>query len=90
MLEYGFTVYVWPDILVAPIFEHGQRSREVYLPEKQAWKNAKTGEVFQGGQAVTVDVSLEEIPLFVGPKKIIPYIDLYYVEHCFTFLAAEV
>ncbi|WP_313560114.1 glycoside hydrolase family 31 protein [Ruminiclostridium cellobioparum] len=61
-----------PDILVAPVFEPGQRSREVYLPEKQAWKNAKTGEVLEGGQTVTVDAPLNEIPLFVRAEKHYP------------------
>jgi alpha-D-xyloside xylohydrolase len=58
-----------PDILVAPIFELGQRSREVYLPINQLWKNAKTNEVFQGGQTVTVDAPINEIPLFVRKEK---------------------
>ena len=61
-----------PDILVAPVFEPGQRSREVYLTEKQAWKNAKTGEVLEGGQTVTVDAPLNEIPLFVRAEKHYP------------------
>ena len=61
-----------PGILVAPVFEPGQRSREVYLPEKQAWKNAKTGEVLGGGQTVTVDAPLNEIPLFVRAEKHYP------------------
>ena len=61
-----------PDILVAPVFEPGQRSREVYLPEKQAWKNAKNGKVFEGGQTVNVDAPLNEIPLFVRAEKNYP------------------
>jgi alpha-D-xyloside xylohydrolase len=57
------------DILVAPIFELGQRSREVYLPKNQLWKNAKTNEVFQGGQTVAVDAPINEIPLFIREEK---------------------
>lgn len=61
-----------PDILVAPIFELGQRSREVYLPKNQSWKNAKTNEVLQGGQTVTVDAPVHEIPLFIRADKSLP------------------
>lgn len=60
------------DILVAPIFELGQRSREVYLPAGQEWKNAKTNEVLEGGQTVTVDAPINEIPLFVRAEKNYP------------------
>lgn len=61
-----------PDILVAPIFELGQRSREVYLPKGQTWNNAKTKEVFEGGQTLTVDAPINEIPLFVRAEKEYP------------------
>lgn len=61
-----------PDILVAPVFEAGMRSREVYLPENQLWKNAKTNEIIEGGRTVTVDAPINEIPLFVRAEKEIP------------------
>ncbi|MDF2988272.1 MAG: glycoside hydrolase family 31 [Eubacterium sp.] len=61
-----------PDILVAPVFEPDQRSREVYLPANQAWKNAKTGEVVQGGQTVIAEAPISEIPLFVRAEKNYP------------------
>lgn len=61
-----------PDILVAPIFELGQRSREVYLPANQQWRNAKTNEVFEGGQTIWVDAPLNEVPLFVRAEKDYP------------------
>ncbi|MDT8719253.1 glycoside hydrolase family 31 protein [Clostridium sp. 19966] len=61
-----------PDILVAPIFELGQRSRKVYLPKNQLWKNAKTNEIIEGGQVVTVEAPIGEIPLFVRAEKEYP------------------
>ena len=61
-----------PDILVAPIFELGQRSREVYLPKNQSWKNARTNEILEGGQTVAVDAPINEIPLFVRADKDLP------------------
>ena len=49
--------------LVAPVLQLGQFRREVYLPARQ-WKLTSTGEVFQGGQTVTVDAPLEYMPVF--------------------------
>ena len=60
------------DILVAPIFELGQRQVKVYLPKNQAWRNAKTGEVKEGGQYIWVDAPVNEIPLFVRNEKEYP------------------
>lgn len=61
-----------PDILVAPVYELGQRSREVYLPNGVQWKNAKTKEVFEGGQTLTASAPVDEIPLFVRANKEYP------------------
>ncbi len=49
--------------LVAPVLQLGQFRREVYLPAG-SWKLTSTGEVFQGGQTVTVDAPLEYMPVF--------------------------
>jgi alpha-D-xyloside xylohydrolase len=61
-----------PDLLVAPVYELGQRSRDVYLPSGQPWKNARTGERFSGGQTVTVPAPLDEIPIFIRAEKDYP------------------
>jgi alpha-D-xyloside xylohydrolase len=61
-----------PDLLVAPVYELGQRSREVYLPSGQPWKNARTGERLNGGQTVTVPAPLDEIPIFIRADKDYP------------------
>ena len=53
-----------PDILVAPVMERGQKSKEVYLPKGCRWTNPWTKESFEGGQTVVVDTPLEQIPLF--------------------------
>ncbi len=54
-----------PDILVAPILEHRQRSREVYLPRETQWTDANTGRVFEGGQWIKCDAPLDTLPVFV-------------------------
>ena len=53
-----------PDVLVKPVTEAGCRSVSVYLPAGADWTNAWTGRRFQGGQTVTVDAPLDQIPLF--------------------------
>lgn len=53
-----------PDILVAPVMEKGQQTKEVYLPAGARWTNAWTKEVLDGGQTVVVDTPIDQIPLF--------------------------
>ncbi len=52
------------DILVAPVMEEGARERSVYLPEGAEWTDAYTGEVYSGGQRVTVPAPIDIIPVF--------------------------
>ncbi|MCD7833662.1 MAG: family 31 glucosidase [Lachnospiraceae bacterium] len=49
--------------LVAPILHLNQFAREVYLPDGK-WKLTSTGEIFAGGQSVTVDAPIEYMPVF--------------------------
>ena len=49
--------------LCAPVFALNQFSREVYLPAGQ-WKLTSTGEVYTGGQSVTVDAPIDYMPVF--------------------------
>jgi alpha-D-xyloside xylohydrolase len=53
------------DLLVAPVLEAGARQWEVYLPAGASWTDAWTGELYAGGQLVTVDAPIERIPLFL-------------------------
>jgi alpha-D-xyloside xylohydrolase len=53
-----------PDILVAPVLEADAVSRMIYLPEGSKWKDALTGETYEGGQTIDYAVSIENIPLF--------------------------
>ena len=68
-------------LLVAPIVEAGARSARVYLPAGVRWQQLliaggeegekagtasyTLGDVFEGGQEVTIDAPLECIPVFV-------------------------
>lgn len=61
-----------PDLLVAPVWEIGQRSREVYLPSG-TWRNYwDSSQVYQGRQTVTVEAPLALIPVFVRDGAAVP------------------
>lgn len=61
-----------PDVLVAPILYPNMERREVYLPEGTEWKNAWTGEEFQGGQTIEVEAPIDIIPLFLRKGAELP------------------
>jgi alpha-D-xyloside xylohydrolase len=54
-----------PDLLVAPVLYSGVRERAVYLPKGTSWKDAWSGEVYNGGQTITAAAPIERIPVFV-------------------------
>ena len=58
-----------PDILVAPVYERGATSRDVYLPEGVCWREAWSGEESDGGQTLTADAPLERIPVYIRADK---------------------
>lgn len=53
-----------PDVLVAPVMYADMRQRSVYLPKGSIWTNYWTKETVEGGQEITVEAPLSEIPLF--------------------------
>jgi alpha-D-xyloside xylohydrolase len=65
-----WTYQYGPDILVSPIWQRNQRTQEVYLPTGEKWRDAWTGKIYEGGQTITVNSELHQIPLFarVGAK----------------------
>lgn len=67
------TQYLWGrDLLVAPVFEKGATSRDVYLPRGDWydwWTNARTS----GGRTVTRPVDLATMPIYVRAGAIIPF-----------------
>jgi alpha-glucosidase (family GH31 glycosyl hydrolase) len=61
-----------PDLLVAPIWRIGQRSRTVYLP-KGVWRSYwNPAEVVRGPNTITVDVPLDFVPVYVRDGAIVP------------------
>ena len=60
-----------PDVLVAPVMEKGQRKKEVYLPAGAEWTCIWSGERYAGGQLVTVDAPLAQLPVFTRDDFVI-------------------
>ncbi|MER5935774.1 glycoside hydrolase family 31 protein [Streptomyces sp. NPDC001928] len=54
-----------PDVLVAPVYKAGARTRRVYLPSGARWLDPVTGSVVEGGTTLDADAPLERIPVFV-------------------------
>jgi len=54
-----------PEILVAPVLNHGARERNVYLPVGADWFESKTGRMLEGGQWIEVSAPLDTIPVYL-------------------------
>lgn len=52
------------ELLVAPILEAGAKQREIYLPVGNSWIYVDNGTEYDGGQWITVPVTLESMPVF--------------------------
>ena len=55
-----------PDLLVSPIWEKGKREQQVYLPSGKRWRDMwHPDREFRGGQTITMNADLHQIPLFL-------------------------
>jgi len=61
-----------PDLLVAPVLEHGARERDVYLPAGASWTDAWTGDRCEGGRTLRADAPLERVPLYLRDGAELP------------------
>lgn len=54
------------DLLVSPVWEKDKRNQEVYLPSGSRWRDAwHSNKIYNGGQTITVQSELHQIPLFI-------------------------
>ncbi len=64
--------YLWGrDLLVAPVYEKGATSRDVYLPAGD-WYDWWTNARLAGGRTLTRDVDLATMPIYARAGAIIP------------------
>lgn len=64
--------YMWGrDLLIAPVYTKGAKSRELYLPEGN-WFDFWTHEMVRGGGRISRQVDLGMIPVYVRAGAIIP------------------
>ena len=64
--------YLWGrDLLVAPVYKPGAKTRDVYLPRGD-WYDWWTNARVTGGQSVAKDVDLATMPIYVRAGAIIP------------------
>jgi len=61
-----------PALLVAPITQYKQRSRQLYLPPAAAWYDYWTGKPAASG-SISADAPYDQIPVFVRAGSILPY-----------------
>ncbi|MGE5430536.1 MAG: TIM-barrel domain-containing protein, partial [Syntrophomonadaceae bacterium] len=64
--------YLWGNsMLVSPVTQAGQTSKQVYLPEG-VWIDFFDNKIYNGSQTVTVPAPLDKMPVFVKSGSIIP------------------
>lgn len=66
-----YEYFLGNELLVAPVYEKGARSRKVFLPEGR-WVSYWTGEILNGNAQYMVQAPIDQLPLFVRAGSIIP------------------
>jgi len=65
--------YMWGrDLLIAPVYQKGAKTRGVYLPEGE-WYDWWTNQVITGGKTIARPVDLATMPIYVRAGAIIPF-----------------
>lgn len=52
-----------------------EKVRKVYLPEGNGWYDFYTNDYFQGGQWITVEATIDRMPIFVKEGTILPRVE---------------
>lgn len=52
-----------PALLVAPVLQPGTQ-HNIYLPAGEAWWDLSTGQRYEGGETLSIDVALDALPVF--------------------------
>lgn len=59
-------------LLVNPVTEAHATARSVVLPTGSNWIDFWTGKLYRGGQAITADARIDQIPIFAREGSIVP------------------
>ncbi|MBS1655479.1 MAG: DUF5110 domain-containing protein, partial [Bacteroidetes bacterium] len=62
-----------PSLLVSPVCNYKQRTREIYLPADNNWYDIYSGEMKNGGVMIDAKAPYDRIPVFVKEGSIIPF-----------------
>jgi len=62
-----------PSLLINPVCEFNQRSRQLYLPTCAGWYDLYSGKWYTGGQNINANAPYERMPVFVKAGSIIPF-----------------
>jgi len=73
VLNIGDQYLFGPSLLINPVYEDKQTTRELYLPKCSGWYDLYSGKWFEGGQKIIADAPYERIPVFVKAGSIIPF-----------------
>ncbi len=68
----GVDFMLGDSLLVANVVEKGATERQIYLPEGTIFYDYETREAYEGGQTITIPVTLESIPMFLKSGSILP------------------
>jgi len=68
----GDDMMLGSSMLVAPVVEAGQSTRDVYLPAGARWVSYWSGEVFEGAQTVTLPAPFEQPVVLLREGSVIP------------------
>jgi alpha-D-xyloside xylohydrolase len=81
VLNIGDQFMLGPSLLINPVYEYKQRSKELYLPTGQGWYDLYSGKRYAGGQKIKADAPYEFMPVYVKEGSIIPFgPDLQYTD----------
>ncbi|MFM0666226.1 glycoside hydrolase family 31 protein [Paraburkholderia sediminicola] len=68
----GDDMMLGSSMLVAPVVDAGQSTRDVYLPSGTRWVSYWSGQTFDGGQSVTLPAPFEQPVILLREGSVIP------------------
>lgn len=73
VLNIGDQYMFGPSLLINPVYEYKQRSRQVYLPKCAGWYDLYSGKFYAGPITINAIAPYERMPVFVKAGSIIPF-----------------